>query len=194
MTPASAAREELAHLALGADRQHLAGVPGADHPGATRVDPSRLLPRSSWPCSSGPVSNRTVGSTDLVCRRPFRAVPPGRNWHTIRDGDGPAHRPAGHRRPRDAAPPPCAGPGRGGRGWTGRRGARVEIHRDGDLDAVIASGSYELSGTAVLPCSASGTLGALSHRHRAYLDPPRQRGCPEGGMTAAVQPTPMSGD
>jgi 4-hydroxy-3-polyprenylbenzoate decarboxylase len=38
---------------------------------------------------------------------------------------------------------------------------KVETHRDGDLDAPIASGSYRLTGTAVLPCSA-GTLGALA--------------------------------
>ncbi len=37
---------------------------------------------------------------------------------------------------------------------------KVEIHRDSDLDAPIASGSYRLDGTIVLPCSA-GTLGAL---------------------------------
>jgi flavin prenyltransferase len=38
---------------------------------------------------------------------------------------------------------------------------KIATHRDGDLDAAIASGSYRLSGTAVLPCSA-GTLGALA--------------------------------
>lgn len=38
---------------------------------------------------------------------------------------------------------------------------RVEIHRDNELDAAIASGSYRLDGTVVLPCS-SGTLGALA--------------------------------
>jgi len=38
---------------------------------------------------------------------------------------------------------------------------KVHVHRDGELDAAIASGSYRLSGTAVLPCSA-GTLGALA--------------------------------
>lgn len=38
---------------------------------------------------------------------------------------------------------------------------KVVIHRDGELDAPIASGSYRLTGTAVLPCS-SGTLGALA--------------------------------
>lgn len=39
--------------------------------------------------------------------------------------------------------------------------AKVEVHRDGDLDAAIASGSYRLAGTVVLPCSGS-TLGALA--------------------------------
>jgi len=39
--------------------------------------------------------------------------------------------------------------------------AKVSIHRDNELDAPIASGSYRLSGTVVLPCSA-GTLGALA--------------------------------
>jgi flavin prenyltransferase len=39
--------------------------------------------------------------------------------------------------------------------------ARVSVHRDNELDAPIASGSYRLAGTAVLPCSA-GTLGALA--------------------------------
>lgn len=39
--------------------------------------------------------------------------------------------------------------------------AKVEIHRDSDLDAAIASGSYRLDGTIVLPCSAS-TLGSLA--------------------------------
>jgi 4-hydroxy-3-polyprenylbenzoate decarboxylase len=39
--------------------------------------------------------------------------------------------------------------------------AKVEVHRDNDLGAAIASGSYPLAGTAVLPCSA-GTLGALA--------------------------------
>lgn len=38
---------------------------------------------------------------------------------------------------------------------------RITVHRDGDLDAAIASGSYRLSGTAIVPCSA-GTLGALA--------------------------------
>lgn len=38
---------------------------------------------------------------------------------------------------------------------------KIEIHRDSDLAAPIASGSYRLDGTIVLPCSA-GTLGALT--------------------------------
>ena len=39
--------------------------------------------------------------------------------------------------------------------------AKLEIHRDSELDAPIASGSYRLDGSIVLPCSA-GTLGALA--------------------------------
>jgi 4-hydroxy-3-polyprenylbenzoate decarboxylase len=39
--------------------------------------------------------------------------------------------------------------------------AKVQVHRDNELDAPIASGSYRLTGTLVLPCSA-GTLGALA--------------------------------
>ena len=39
--------------------------------------------------------------------------------------------------------------------------AKLRIHRDHELDADIASGSYRLTGTLVLPCSA-GTLGALA--------------------------------
>ena len=38
---------------------------------------------------------------------------------------------------------------------------KVVTHRDSALDAPIASGSYPLTGTVVLPCSA-GTLGALA--------------------------------
>jgi 4-hydroxy-3-polyprenylbenzoate decarboxylase len=38
---------------------------------------------------------------------------------------------------------------------------KIVIHRDNELDAPIASGSYRLTGTVVLPCS-SGTLGALA--------------------------------
>lgn len=41
-------------------------------------------------------------------------------------------------------------------GW-----GKLAFHRDNELDAAIASGSYRLTGTAVLPCSA-GTLGALA--------------------------------
>ncbi len=40
-------------------------------------------------------------------------------------------------------------------------GERIALHRDADLDAPIASGSYRLDGTVVLPCSA-GALGALA--------------------------------
>ncbi len=39
--------------------------------------------------------------------------------------------------------------------------ARVVVHRDNELDAAIASGSYRLDGTVILPLS-SGTLGALA--------------------------------
>jgi flavin prenyltransferase len=38
---------------------------------------------------------------------------------------------------------------------------KIVVHRDNELDAPIASGSYRLTGTVVLPCSA-GTLGALA--------------------------------
>ncbi|HXU44145.1 MAG TPA: UbiX family flavin prenyltransferase [Thermoanaerobaculia bacterium] len=38
---------------------------------------------------------------------------------------------------------------------------KISLHRDNELDAPIASGSYRLAGTVVLPCSA-GTLGALA--------------------------------
>ena len=38
---------------------------------------------------------------------------------------------------------------------------KLRLHRDNELDAAIASGSYRLDGTVVLPCSA-GTLGALA--------------------------------
>ena len=49
---------------------------------------------------------------------------------------------------------------------------KVVSHRDGELDAPIASGSYSLSGAVVLPCSAAtvGTLatgGGRSLIHRA---------------------------
>ena len=46
-------------------------------------------------------------------------------------------------------------------GLGGTERAKVVVHRDSELDAPIASGSYRLTGTAVLPCSA-GTLGALA--------------------------------
>jgi 4-hydroxy-3-polyprenylbenzoate decarboxylase len=39
--------------------------------------------------------------------------------------------------------------------------AKLVVHRDNELDAPIASGSYRLTGSVVLPCSA-GTLGALA--------------------------------
>lgn len=38
---------------------------------------------------------------------------------------------------------------------------KIRLHRDNELDAPIASGSYKLTGSVVLPCSA-GTLGALA--------------------------------
>jgi flavin prenyltransferase len=38
---------------------------------------------------------------------------------------------------------------------------KVAIHRDNELDAPIASGSYRLAGTVILPASA-GTVGALA--------------------------------
>jgi flavin prenyltransferase len=46
-------------------------------------------------------------------------------------------------------------------GLAGAALAKLRCHRDSELDAAIASGSYRLTGTAVLPCSA-GTLGALA--------------------------------
>lgn len=39
--------------------------------------------------------------------------------------------------------------------------AKIEIHRDNELDAPISSGSYTLDGAAIVPCSA-GTTGALA--------------------------------
>ena len=39
--------------------------------------------------------------------------------------------------------------------------SKIAVHRDNELDAPISSGSYRLTGTAVIPCSA-GTLGALA--------------------------------
>ncbi len=53
-------------------------------------------------------------------------------------------------------------------GLEGPAAAKVEIHRDNELDAPIASGSYRLGGTLVLPCSA-GTLGALATGSGATL-------------------------
>ena len=46
-------------------------------------------------------------------------------------------------------------------GVEGEARGKVEVHRDNELDAPVASGSYRLAGTLVLPCSA-GTLGALA--------------------------------
>lgn len=46
-------------------------------------------------------------------------------------------------------------------GLTPQESERLSIHRDSALDAPIASGSYRLDGTVVLPCSA-GTLGAIA--------------------------------
>jgi len=46
-------------------------------------------------------------------------------------------------------------------GLSGPFREKLVLHRDSDLDAAIASGSYRLTGTVVLPCSA-GTLGALA--------------------------------
>ncbi len=46
-------------------------------------------------------------------------------------------------------------------GLAGLEREKLRIHRDGELDAAVASGSYRLTGTAILPCSA-GTLGALA--------------------------------
>ncbi|HEX2644404.1 MAG TPA: flavoprotein, partial [Thermoanaerobaculia bacterium] len=46
-------------------------------------------------------------------------------------------------------------------GLAGTAAEKVRIHRDTELDAPIASGSYRLAGSLILPCSA-GTLGALA--------------------------------
>lgn len=46
--------------------------------------------------------------------------------------------------------------------------AKIRLHRDTEIDAPIASGSYRLDGTLVLPCSA-GTLGALAAGTAATL-------------------------
>ena len=48
-----------------------------------------------------------------------------------------------------------------GAGLDAAQRAKIEIHPDSALDAPIASGSYPLTGSAILPCSA-GTLGALA--------------------------------
>lgn len=44
---------------------------------------------------------------------------------------------------------------------SGRTRERIVVHGDQELDAPLASGSYRLDATIVLPCS-SGTLGALA--------------------------------
>lgn len=46
-------------------------------------------------------------------------------------------------------------------GIAGEARGKIEIHRDNELDAPVASGSYRLAGTVIMPCSA-GTLGALA--------------------------------
>ena len=46
-------------------------------------------------------------------------------------------------------------------GLAGAAAEKVRVHRDNELDAPIASGSYRLAGSVILPCSA-GTLGALA--------------------------------
>src|SRR4028119_2089999 len=46
-------------------------------------------------------------------------------------------------------------------GLSAEHRAKVQIHRDNELDAPIASGSYRLTGTLALPRSA-GTLGPLA--------------------------------
>lgn len=46
-------------------------------------------------------------------------------------------------------------------GLDGAARQKIAVHRDNQLDAPIASGSFRLHGTLVLPCSA-GTLGALA--------------------------------
>ncbi len=46
-------------------------------------------------------------------------------------------------------------------GLTSSEREKILLHRDNELDAPIASGSYRIAGAVVLPCSA-GTLGALA--------------------------------
>lgn len=46
-------------------------------------------------------------------------------------------------------------------GLSGQQREKVRVHRNNALDAPISSGSFTLSGTAIVPCSA-GTLGALA--------------------------------
>lgn len=46
-------------------------------------------------------------------------------------------------------------------GLSAQQREKVRVHRNGALDAPISSGSFRLSGTAIVPCSA-GTLGALA--------------------------------
>lgn len=46
-------------------------------------------------------------------------------------------------------------------GLDGVCGQKVRSYRENELDACISSGSFTLTGTAVVPCSA-GTLGALA--------------------------------
>lgn len=50
----------------------------------------------------------------------------------------------------------------------GAAAKKVTIHRDNELDAPIASGSFQLDGTIIMPCSA-GTLGALATGSAATL-------------------------
>ncbi len=38
---------------------------------------------------------------------------------------------------------------------------KIQVHRDNELEAPISSGSFRLTGSAIVPCSA-GTLGALA--------------------------------
>ena len=38
---------------------------------------------------------------------------------------------------------------------------KIKLHRDNEFDAPISSGSYSLTGSAIIPCSA-GTVGALA--------------------------------